>query len=174
MARSTVNDGEMTPEERTELAREALDRLLIEMLRSLARGGDPDRNVLAAMNDFIEHATDAAPPVAAIINGQMGVMYDRALRQRHDGSFDDERKAILEASLRVVAESLASDKAARGRRSTREKALTYAIEELVLSREERSRANGWSYLQRLTETLGKWTQKGSRSDAALNRWLADR
>jgi len=41
MAKSTVNDAEMPPEERTEIAREAFDRLLIEMLRSLARAATP-------------------------------------------------------------------------------------------------------------------------------------
>jgi len=126
------------------------------------------------MIEFMEHASEATTPAGAIINGQFAEMYDRALLQRYDDSVDDERKAILEASLRVAAESLASDRAARGRRSTREKALTNAVERCVLAREERSRANGWSYLQHLTEPLGKWKQHDSRADIDFTRWKAAR
>jgi hypothetical protein len=51
---------------------------------------------------------------------------------------------------------MATDNAARARRSKREDGLQHAIEGKVLGSESRSRENGWSYVAHLTERLGRW------------------
>lgn len=141
-----------------ERARAAFGRLVIEMLRALARGDDPGMKVLEAFNKFAKHASEASTPPAVIIDEEMSALYDRALRREHNDAPSDERRSILEDALRVVAESLADDPAAKGRKSKREDALLRSIESFILAREKRSRANGWSYTQNLTTNhLGKWS-----------------
>lgn len=94
----------------------------------------------------------------------IGPVFDAAISNLHAMAFatDDlpfyevERKDITQAALRVIAESMATDNAARARRSKREQSLTQAIEEKIVSSETRSRENGWSYVENLTKRLGKW------------------
>ena len=69
-------------------------------------------------------------------------------------------RAIIQAALRTLAESLATDPAAKGRRSQRSRSLHYAIRESVLEHEKQAREHGWSYVQNLIERLGPWPLKG--------------
>ena len=134
----------------SERARVAFGKLVIEMLRALARGDDPGMKVLDAFNKLANKASEATTPAAVIIDEEMASLYVRALHREHDDTPSDERKRILEDALRVVAESLAEDPAAKGRKSKREAAFIQSIESYILARETRSRANGWSYTQNLT------------------------
>lgn len=142
----------------TERARDAFGALVIEILRALARGNDPGMKVLEAFNKFATHASEASTPPAVIVDEEMAALYGKALRREHNDTPSDERKRILEDALRVLAESLAEDPAAQGRKSQREDTFIRSIESFIIAREDRSRANGWSYTQNLTTNrLGKWS-----------------
>jgi hypothetical protein len=156
MSEFTMKPGDMPAEFNTELARDAFDKLVVEMLRALGRGGDRGRHVLKAMTDFIDCAAEASISPAAIIHEQFETLYEKALSREFDGTTTDDGKAIMEASLRVLAEAMADDPAARGRQSQRKTSLVNAIDDYVLSREERSRSRGLSHDRSVTGRLGKW------------------
>jgi hypothetical protein len=87
-------------------------------------------------------------------------------------SVADCRKRIVQAALRVAAEAMATDGAARARLSKRVESLDDAVEAYLLGRESRSRAHVWSYTERLvTEHLGRW-RPPPQPKAALSRKAA--
>lgn len=63
-------------------------------------------------------------------------------------------RSISQAALRVLAESTATDPAAKGRLSSRESDLPREIESIISARGERSCENGWSYLTPLRDKVG--------------------
>jgi hypothetical protein len=69
--------------------------------------------------------------------------------------FSDVTTQIIQAALRVVAEHASTDSLARARLSKRDRELSVAGEQYILEMEERSRANGWSYLNNLTKRIKK-------------------
>jgi len=170
----TVVDGDGPSDWNTERARDAFNKLAVEMLRAIGRGDDPEARVLRAMSEFITRAAEASTPSAVIVDEQLGALYDRALCHEPGDSYRDEIRAIMADSVRTLAEAMAQDAAARGRRSQREHDLRRSIEGHVISSEERARSNGWSYLQRITEPLGKWPPPNSRTTAAPVRRKAAR
>jgi hypothetical protein len=107
--------------------------------------------------------------VSIIVDDEMAVLFDTALRQEFEGSFLDDGKAILTEGLRVIAESVADDPAAPGRASQKQSAFRQAIESCVLLSEERARANGWSYTQKITASLGRWSPPPKPKTAAVRK-----
>jgi hypothetical protein len=153
----TVIEGSGPPDRQTEYARQAFRKLVVEILRALARGEDGELRVIEALNDFVTNASQASTSAGVIVDDELVVLFDRALRQDLNGGFRDDGKAILTEGLRVIAESLADDPAAPGRASKRQSAFRQAIENCVLLSEERARANGWSYTQKITASLARWS-----------------
>lgn len=93
----------------------------------------------------------------------MAPVFDSVVKELHARAFATEgellayqieQKAVTQAALRVIAESMATDNLARARLSKREGNLTRAIEAKVVGSEKRSRKNGWSYFEHLTSELG--------------------
>jgi len=162
MTKFTIIDGggEGRPprsEFHTARARETLGTLIIELLRALARGDDNGMRVTDALIDFYKHASQSEAPLGLIVEDKINRSYERALAHVYrDDSVDAEIRDICQAALRVVAEALAPDTAAKGRKSSREDALRKAIERHVLESEKRSRSYGWSYTGNLTAGLGEW------------------
>ena len=95
-------------------------------------------------------------PVGPVLDGAIRTLHEQAFDSDGGDGYEAEKKHVLQAALRVTAESMASDSLARARRSKREDELRHAIDERVLGSERRSRENGWSYVANLTERLGKW------------------
>jgi hypothetical protein len=129
--------------------------LIMEVLRALARGEDHSRRVLRSLNAFIEKASNTQVPAGDIIQAAISWAHNRALVSEEVlANHDTELIFLLRASLPVIAESIADDPAAKGRRSKRETALESAFETMMLGRETRSRSNDWSYTQHLVARLG--------------------
>jgi len=137
-----------------EIAQRHFEDFVVVLLRSLA-AGDASYQLTQQFFRFLEHARESEVPI--------GPVFDEAIRNLHAMAFDIEnapfyeveRKDITQAALRVIAESMATDNAARARRSKREDSLNQAIENKILGSETRSRENGWSYVGNLTKGLGK-------------------
>jgi hypothetical protein len=146
-------DGSGPPDWPTVYARQFFRRLVIEILRALARGDDSGLRINEVMRDFIGYASRTSTPSGIIMDDEIRVLFDDALRRDFDDTSSDDQKAILQAALRVVAESLAKDPAAKGRRGSRDEAFRQAIERYVIERERRTRANGWSYTQDLPKVF---------------------
>ena len=75
---------------------------------------------------------------------------------------DAEYREITLASLSVIAEKMATDGWARARLLKQKDTLRHGIEEKFLGSERRSRENGWSYVKKLTQPLGKWPASGRK------------
>ncbi len=149
-------------------ARQAFRKIVVEVLRALARGDDFGLQINEALRDFIGYASQASKPSGIIMDDEIRVLFKEALRMEFDGTFSDDRKGILVDALRVVAETLADDQAAKGRLSKRDLAFSQAIERYVVERERRTRASGWSYTEELTASLGPWSPP-TKSEATARK-----
>lgn len=149
--------GEGAPRDwEAQCAQQTLSMLIIELLRALGRGDDHTRRVTTALIDFTEHASKAEMPLGDMVHAAIAKLHGVALANGADGDdFEAGTRDIVVHALRVAAESMADDNAARGRRSKRFHALNSAIEREVQQREERSRKHGWSYVENLTKHLDK-------------------
>lgn len=119
------------------MAQQHFRSLVVELLRSVARGDDPTFRIVGHLNNFIEAARKAQRSAGPIINDAIGDVY----RELNDGdaSYEEERRRIVIASLRVAAETAAQDGFAKGRLSSRETDLQRSIEHHMRGSEERSR-----------------------------------
>jgi hypothetical protein len=147
-------DGERKDWDR-QIAQQHFEEFAVALLRSLA-GGDQSYQTTQQFFRFLQHAQESRVPIGPVIDGAIGELHRMAFETERADGYDVERKDVTQAALRVIAESMASDNAARARRSKREDYLNRAIEEKILGSETRSRENGWSYVENLTKRLGKW------------------
>jgi len=152
----TVIEGDGEPSNwEHEVAQRHFEDLIVILLRSLA-SGDGSYQLTAQFFRFLEHVQENKVPIAPIFSGALNKLHALAFAIDGVASYEAERKEVTQAALRVIAESMAGDNAARARLSKREYSLTHAIEENILGAESRSRENGWSYVEHLTKPLGKW------------------
>jgi hypothetical protein len=135
---------------------QSFEDLVIEVLRKLARDPHSVGRITQLMFAFTNAAGEFEGPLFEIIAAALGSLNARTFGSAQT-ELDQETQDILRYALRVVAESMATDAAARGRLSQRRNDMRTAIESWVHGREERSRANGWSYLEEMSRKLGKWT-----------------
>ena len=154
MAKLTVIDGNGPPrgprDREGDYARHFLRMTIIEVLRALVRGDDPENKIAKNLSEFSKHASISSTPLHAIVETVISEMHQSFVRH----SFDDpavEIERIMASSLQVVAEMCCDDNGASGRRSRREWALLERIEHHLIERERRSREQGRSYFQSLTE-----------------------
>ncbi len=138
----------------------AFRRLIIEFLRATARGDDCGRKLSNSISEFYQEATSSRVPLSKIFDPVLRETHDDVLAQKFDESVGDERRWILLSSLRVIAESMATDPAARGRLSSRTSEFDRALESIMVEKERRARDNGWSYLEEVVRHLGPWPSKG--------------
>jgi hypothetical protein len=150
-------------------ARYHLRRLVIEIVRSLARGHDDRQRIKTELATFLDHANASATPIQHTIERVLADMHkDLATdhRQRAEGGTEE----IVLASLRLAAETCAHDDAAKGRASSRRSHLDADIDRYVIGREKTSREWGGSYLANLLELhLPGWAKLKSRRRAAPTR-----
>jgi hypothetical protein len=143
-----------------QMARQAFERLAIELLRALGRGDDWGCRVSGALTEFVKCARETEHPLARIVHETVEGLFNEALAYDPFGEsfdqYDSDRRHILQRALKVTAESMASDPAAKGRRSSRMSELNGAIEQHLIEMERRARENGWSYVHGLVERLGPW------------------
>ena len=158
----TVIDGGDDPGRwEREVSQQNLEDFVVVLLRGLASGDDPYR-VVEQFSRFVEHARRSKVPIGPVFKGAIRDLNARAF-PRTDGSLSaTERTEIVLAALRVIAERLATDDAARARLSRRIRDLDNVIDRDILDKEERSRAHGWSYLKNLMKRLGKQTKNEPR------------
>lgn len=149
----TVIDGGYDPlhSERL-LAQRHFEAFAISLLRSLA-SGQVSHEVVRQLVFFAGRVSERELPIASVIDAAVSNLHSEAFEQKKVGEIDREMRRISQASLRVVAESMARDTAAKARISRRMEELQSAIEAHVLADEERARSRGWSYLRKLAETV---------------------
>ena len=136
-----------------EVSQQFFEDFAVALLRSLASGEYPYR-VIEQFLRFLKHAQESKVPIGPVFAEAIRDLNTRAFPDRDSTASPSEKTEIVLASLRVVAERLATDDAARARLSRRISDLDSAIEKDILTNEERSRAHGWSYLKNLAKRLG--------------------
>jgi hypothetical protein len=124
----------------TECARADFHTLCVELLRAIARGGDHGRRVARALNDLASSMRECSGPLSDIVSPVIWEMREGIGPEMVLGS-ESEVRAIVMSSLRVAAESIADDAAARGRRSKRVEQLEQDIRYHIEMREERRRVS---------------------------------
>jgi len=140
------------------------EEFVVTLLRDLA-SGSASHHLTERFFRFVEHAQKTKLPIAPTFDGAVRQLYSRALGTDTDSTdYAYEQKQIIEAALRVFAESMATDSFARARRSKREDQLTHALERKIRSSEKRSRENGWSYVTKVTEGLPKPASRKHQDD----------
>ena len=145
-------------------ARHALKTLIMECVRAVARGDDYGVRFTRALIELYETLSAVKAPIYKVVQPVMEEAYKDAIEVAWDvdEKYVDYRRFIVAASLRVAAEAMADDLAARGRKSQRETTLDRAIEEKIRVSEEQSREAGWSYTQHVTRHLGPWPVRAPR------------
>lgn len=138
-----------------DISQQHFETFVVALLRSLA-AGDGSSRLTQEYFRFLEHAQESKGPVGPVLDGALRTLHKQAFNSDRDDGYDAEKKRVLQAALRVTAESMASDNLARARRSKLEDELRRAINDKVLGSERRSRENGWSYVANLTEQIDKW------------------
>ena len=152
----TVIEGGGEPKDwERQISQQRFESFVVVLLRSLAAGEGAYR-LTQEFSRFLEHARKTEVPIGPVLDGAVYSLHGQAFDVEDQDDFRADQRRILQAALRVIAESMASDSAARARLSKREDTLTHAIEERILGYERRSRENGWSYVANLKERLGKW------------------
>ncbi|MEJ0093139.1 MAG: hypothetical protein WDN46_06835 [Methylocella sp.] len=136
-------------------ARQAFEKLIIEILRGLGQQNDDGYGTTIALIDLVKKLGEAHVPLGPLIGETIAELRDSAF-VKSQSERETEMKSVLEAALKLTVEYLAEDGLAKGRQSKRDTALKQAIEEALLSSERRSRDAGWSYLQTLSDRVGKW------------------
>jgi len=130
--------GEGPPDRDGPAAIEAFKAIAIELLRAMVRGNDREGRVSKNLVRFYSHIgkTRRDPPL----------IVDEALEQLNacidtDPKLDlrDDLEHIVQASLRVAAESCCTDNAAQGRTSKRRHELETCIETMMQRRKQRRR-----------------------------------
>lgn len=152
----TVIEGGGKPQNyEADAARQAFERLVIEILRALARGDNSCARVVDELFSFLDHANTAKAPVGPLVERALSNLREDSLPESE--AWDDPEAPMAEIArhgLRYLAESMARDPAARGRRGSRRQDLVQRIEHYVIGREEAARKNGnWSYLAKLSESV---------------------
>ncbi len=132
---------------------EAFELLAIDMLRGVARGPESAYRVAERLRDLYRQLETEGVRVTYV--AQMGLerLNHRLVPDAVDRPYDAELRWLLLATLRLTAETLATDGFARGRASQRETDFLRALDDYLLDRELKSRRFGGSYLTKLLEQL---------------------
>jgi hypothetical protein len=101
-----------------ELSQQSFADFVVVLLRSLASGDDPYR-VVEQFSRFLEHARRSKVPIGLVFEGAIQDLNARAFPHTDGFLSANERTEIVLAALRVIAERLATDDAARAIRAPR-------------------------------------------------------
>jgi hypothetical protein len=128
-------------------ARHHLRRLVIEILRSLARGNDPEARIARELVEFSKTASRMSTPLHQIVDQLLAELSAELEPEGRDHII--ELSYIVSSALGLAAETFCEDGFAKARRSDRTAGLRAMIDEHIVGRERRSREGGWSYLGKL-------------------------
>jgi hypothetical protein len=147
MANLTVIEGGGPPDRPAAAARHELRMTIVEALRALARGEDPEGRIATHLAAFSEQASAAKTPLYSIVADVIAEMNrDLVAEGKVDGVIA-EIDRVATSSLWLVAERCCDDGFAKSRESKRLDNLLHAIEAMAVGRESRQRARGSSYFQ---------------------------
>lgn len=151
----TVIEGGGTPgNPNSEMAEAAFRRFVASLIRAIA-GKQSVPELHAQLEDFVEFTDHANLSEVDVMQAALVTLTAQAFAAESDSLGQLSLDRVTRAALLFVAESFATDSAAHARRGKREHDLRNAIEQATLSRERRSRENGWSYLTKLHDDLDK-------------------
>lgn len=122
-----------------QLAAQSLRTLLIELLRAVARGNDPERRVTVQLIELYKLLGKPGMMVDTVVASLLQDVHSDLKGADNSDEVDREIERIVLASLQLVAEKLCWDDAAQGRTSQRERTLVLRIEARQQGMEARPR-----------------------------------
>jgi hypothetical protein len=127
-----------------QMAVQSLRHLMIELLRAVARGDDPQHRVADRMLELYRNLGKTGIMVDAVVNAFLSDAYADIAgageeSERESDDADREIEDIVLASFQLAAEKLCLDDAAQGRASQRERRLEGRIEARLRGIKERSK-----------------------------------
>jgi hypothetical protein len=134
---------------KADMARSRMKTLIIELLRAVARGSDPENRVGRTLIDLFHYMSATDVPVYFITSTPIADAHKSITEDIDPGGHHTEIADMVLASLKVAAEGGTSDSFSAGRKSQAEAKLSRAVERHIIGNERRSRQHDWSYLDRL-------------------------
>jgi hypothetical protein len=126
-----------------ERAQQAFARMVVEILRALARGDGNAWPITKHFFEFCDLAAAAETPAGLLIDKAIGELHDEALAARWGGEsrgdFEENFRGMLGPALKAAAEAMTSDGFAKARYSTARRALIEAAEHFLAERARRAR-----------------------------------
>jgi hypothetical protein len=147
MANLTVIEGGGPPDHMAAAARHEPRMTIIELLRALAPGEDPEGLIATRLAAFTEQASATKVPLSSIVTDMITEMNHEVLSEGKDDGVIADIDHVVISSLWAASESCCEDGLAKARASKRLFNLLHAIEALIVGKERRSRARGSSYFQ---------------------------
>jgi hypothetical protein len=136
--------GRPPPDGEAESARRALRMMIVELLRALARGDDPELRIASLIVDFTRHASLMKTPLPSVVADVISAMSKEVTRQGPRGEADLEH--VVSSALAVAGEICTDDAFAPMRIERKTSHLRLRIEQHIMDRETMAREYGQSYL----------------------------
>jgi hypothetical protein len=157
------------PDRDAVFARQALRMMIVEVLRALARGNDPELRIVNLLVDFTKHANSMKTPLWSVIAEVISEMNKEVVREgaRDDGEGGIED--IIRSALAVAGELCTDDGFAKARISKKMGYLRFDIEQHIIARETMARSNGRSYLLPLIKRKFPKERKGRAKEPRGDR-----
>lgn len=133
------------------LAAQAFRVAMVEMLRAIVRGNDPQHRVIQSLADFYGMLA-ATQDQLGVIDDVIATMHANIPKDETEFKYRRAIPEIIESSLRLIAEKSAHDEFARSRANKNREKLESAILSYTCGLEDRSREDGGSYLKDILTT----------------------
>lgn len=130
--------GQGPPDRHGAMARHHLHMLILETLRALTRGTDPEERISTHLEQLVEHLIAADIPITSVVKDVIVDLNKRLDHRDERDIFEERTEPIVLAALQVAAEALANDPAAKGRLSGRQQRLRAAIESQIHEHKQRA------------------------------------
>jgi hypothetical protein len=132
----------------------SFETLVIRIFRDVTREQSTFQ-LCELLFEFNAAVIECDVPLFEITKAAMANLRGRAF-DANVPEYDQEVQDVLRFGIRVAAERMSDDSAARGRISQRSQDLETAIKWFIQGKEARTRENGWSYVENVTKSLGPW------------------
>jgi hypothetical protein len=144
-----IEGGGRGPPKRDDLLfQQHLHAMLVEILRGIARGNDPQDRIATHFRALVALGPEVSSLSICIAEVLERINKDINPQDPSDEWRQDTDELVIR-SLRLAAEESVNDDGAKGRASRRRSDVDRYIDHLIIGHESRARENGWSWIGRL-------------------------
>jgi len=132
-------------------AADAMRVLIVELLRAIARGNDPQGRVLKGVAELYDRLAETTGH-STIVDGVVAGFHSNLTTGETKHEYRYEIPDIIRAALQLAAEKSSNDEFTNSRTRERREKLHRMIESYICGLEEQSREEGGSYLKDFMKT----------------------